>query len=86
MDTEPATSTASVLVGAQVPPRLADELRAVARLNERTVSAEIRLALRAHIGRNARMSSNDRDPSITSGLRETDDQNVHDEEYRQQHE
>jgi predicted transcriptional regulator len=41
------------LVGAQVPADLADQFSEVARANERSVSAELRVAIRAHIDRSA---------------------------------
>jgi hypothetical protein len=39
------------IVGAQVPADLADQFAEVAKANERTVSAELRVAIRAHIDR-----------------------------------
>lgn len=69
MSVDTQNSDASVMVAARVPLGIAAELRALAGLNDRSMSAELRVALRAHI-------TNGRGPSVTSGLRQTDEDTV----------
>lgn len=46
-----ASVTEMVHLGAQIERSLRDELKALAQANERSVGAEVRLALRAHVER-----------------------------------
>lgn len=41
--------TATTFIGAQIPTNLSERLSEIAKGNERSVSAEVRLALKAHI-------------------------------------
>jgi predicted transcriptional regulator len=50
---------ATMLVGAKVDPALKRSLAELARLNERNVSQEIRLALRRHVDRELATSRDD---------------------------